>query len=99
MDLLWLVIPAAIVLFLVRTLIIARSLKAAAANPTLADIRAFRAAKRSLKSHRDRLNDVVGQPKGYLEAAKRLATVPKPGTASRAGRPPILEESPAEPPA
>ena len=45
MDLLWLVIPAAIAIFVLRTIVMARSLKAAAANPTLADARALRAAK------------------------------------------------------
>ena len=77
MDLLLLVIPAAIAIFVLRTIVMARSLKAAAANPTLADARALRAAKRSLKAHRDRLNEAIAQPKGHLDAAKRLATVPK----------------------
>ncbi len=89
MDLLWLVIPAAIAIFVLRTIVMARSLKAAAANPTLADARAFRAAKRSLKAHRDRLNEAVAQPKGHLDAAKRLATVPKPhaGRSTRTSHP------------
>lgn len=72
-----LVIPAAILLFVVRTLMIARSLKAAAANPTLADLRAFRAAKRSLKGHHDRLDEALAEPGNHLAAAKRLAAVPK----------------------
>ena len=83
MDLVVLVIPAAILLFVVRTLMIARSLKAAAANPTLADVRAFRAAKRSLKAHHDRLDEALAEPARHLAAAKRLATVPKTRTSAR----------------
>ncbi len=93
MDLVWLVIPAAIVLFIVRTFMIARSLKVAAASPTLADVRAFREAKRSLRAHHDRLTEAVAQPKGHLEAAKRMAAVPKPRAVMRAPRlPPIVED-------
>ncbi len=72
---------------------IARSLKAAAANPTLGDVRAFREAKRSLRAHHDRLSEAVAQPKGHLEAAKRLATVPKPRASTHTTRlPPIIED-------
>jgi len=87
-DLVVLVIPAAILLFLVRTLMIARSLKAAAANPTLADVRTLRAAKRSLKAHHDRLDEALAEPGNHLAAAKRLATVPKRRTSTRSSRAP-----------
>ncbi|HEX9339854.1 MAG TPA: hypothetical protein VF992_01600 [Thermoplasmata archaeon] len=96
MDLLWLVIPAAIAVFVLRTIVIARSLKAAAANPTLADARAFRAAKRSLTAHRDHLTEAVAQPKGHLDAAKRLATLPT-SRHSPTTRTPIPDESAVEP--
>jgi hypothetical protein len=72
----WLVIPAAVGLFLVRTLMIARRLKAAAQNPTLADVRALRGAKRALKAHRMELGSAVSTSKGHLAAAKRLARLP-----------------------
>jgi hypothetical protein len=87
-DVIVLVIPAAILLFLVRTLMIARSLKAAAANPTLADIRAFRAAKRSLEAHHDRLDEALAEPGNHLAAAKRLATIPKARVSTHTIRPP-----------
>lgn len=100
MDLLWLVIPGAIVLFIVRTLMIARSLKAAAANPTLADIRGLRAAKRSLGAHKEMLEAALGQPSVHLDAAKRLAAVPKPHAPSRASRAfPIPSDEVADGPA
>ena len=97
MDLLWLVIPAAIAIFVLRTIVIARSLKTAAANPTLANVRAFRAAKRSLTAHRDRLTEAVAQPKGHLDAAKRLSAVPKPRAGLRSLRTPNPDESAIEP--
>jgi len=78
MDLLWLVIPAAILLFVVRAWMIARSLKAAAANPTLAEKHAIRSAKRGLSTHHDELHASVARPEHHLEAAKRLAMVPRP---------------------
>lgn len=86
MDLVVLVIPAAILLFVVRTFMIARSLKAAAANPTLADVRAFRAAKRTLKAHHDRLDEALAEPGNHLAAAKRLATVPRTRISTRSMR-------------
>ncbi|HKZ89801.1 MAG TPA: hypothetical protein VJ300_06045 [Thermoplasmata archaeon] len=73
MDLMWLVIPAAIGLFLARTILIARRLKVAAANPTLADARALREAKRSLRAHRVELDSAVAGTHAHLESAKRLA--------------------------
>lgn len=83
MDLSWLVIPAAILLFVVRAWMIARSLKAAAANPTGAEKHALRAAKRSLTTHHDQLHASIAQPKQYLDAAKHLATVPSARSAIR----------------
>lgn len=77
-DWTWLLIPAAVGLFLVRTVIIARKLKRAAANPTLADLRAFREAKRSLNGHRERLQEAVSNRRVHLEAAKSLSRVPSP---------------------
>ncbi len=78
MDLTWLVIPVAVSLFLARTAMIARKLKIAAANPTLADTRALREARRSLKAHRGKLDEAVASAKGHLEAAKGLSRVPSP---------------------
>jgi hypothetical protein len=86
-DPLWLVIPAAVGIFLMRTLFIARRLKTAAANPTLADVRALRDAKRSLNAHREILDEAVASTKGHLEAAKRLAHPDaRPGRPSRTAR-------------
>ncbi len=80
----WLVIPAAVGLFLVRTVMLARRLKSAAANPTLADTTALREAKRSLKAHRAELGNAISAAKGHLEAAKRLARAPSPDGRSKA---------------
>ncbi|MCI4371911.1 MAG: hypothetical protein L3J78_04605 [Thermoplasmata archaeon] len=96
MDILWLVIPAAILLFVVRTIMIARSLKTAAGNPTLANVRALHTAKRDLKVHRTLLHDVVAQPKGHLDAAKRMAAVPKPRATKRAYREVAVEDAAAQ---
>jgi len=80
----WLVIPAAVGLFLVRTVMLARGLKIAAANPTLADTRALREAKRALKAHRAELESAVSSTKGHLAAAKRLARAPSTDGRSKA---------------
>lgn len=80
----WLVIPAAVGLFLVRTVMLARRLKIAAANPTLADMRGLHEAKRSLKAHRAELGNAISATKGHLEAAKRLARAPSPDGRSKA---------------
>lgn len=86
-DLVWLVIPAAVGIFLIRTAMIARRLKTAAANPTLTDVRALRDVKARLGEHRGALESAVGAPKDHLEAAKRLSRPARPRTASsRVGR-------------
>ncbi len=72
MDLVWLLIPAAVALFALRTLFVARRLKAAAQTPTLADARALREAKRGLQAHRGALEDARAAPRRHLEAAKGL---------------------------
>jgi len=77
-DWTWLLIPAAVGLFVIRTVMIARKLKRAAANPTLADLRALREAKRSLSGHRDRLREAVADRTAHLNAAKRLSRLPSP---------------------
>ena len=76
MDLVWLLIPAAVGLFVLRTVLIARKLKLAAKNPSPADLRALREAQHSLRAHRDHLRDAVAQPKEHLAAAKGLSRVP-----------------------
>ena len=82
----WLVIPAAIGLFLVRTVMLARRLKIAAANPTLADARALREAKLALKAHHAELRSAISATKGHLEAARRLARAPSPDGRAKASR-------------
>ncbi len=73
MDVVWLLIPAALGLFALRTVMIARRLKQAAKNPSLADLRALRDAKRSLRVHREFLQDAVAKPREHLAAAKGLS--------------------------
>lgn len=82
-DLAWLIIPAAVGLFALRTVMIGRRLKLAASNPALADPRALRDAKASLRTHREHLEAAVAGPKAHLDAAKALGRVPElpaPGT-------------------
>lgn len=81
MDLTWLVIPAAVGLFGLRTAMIARRLKAAAQTPSLADTRALVDAKASLSVHRDHLEAAVASPKAHLEAAKSLGRLHEPSSA------------------
>lgn len=76
MDLVWLLIPAALGLFALRTAMIARKLKLAAKDPSLADLRALRDAKRSLRVHKELLQDAVAKPREHLAAAKGLSRVP-----------------------
>lgn len=76
-DLTWLLIPAAIGLFGLRTAMIARRLKAAARTPSLADPRALIEAKASLSVHRDHLESALASPRAHLEAAKGLSRIPK----------------------
>lgn len=92
MDLVALAIPAAILLFVMRTLMIARSLKAAAANPTLVDLRALHAAKRSLRAHRQRLDEARAEPANHLAQAKRLAAVPRIRSSTRGGTTVVRED-------
>jgi len=80
----WLVIPAAIGIFLVRTLLIARKLKFAAASPSLADARALRDAKRHLRAHREQLEQAVASPSAHLANAKRTGRIPAVGRRFRA---------------
>ncbi len=75
MDLIWLVIPAAVGLFVLRTWLIARKLKLASETPWLADARALREAKDGLRAHRDRLEEAVAASKEHLKAAKALRRV------------------------
>ncbi len=78
MDLVWLLIPAAVGLFALRTVMIARRLKQAAKDPSLADRRALREAQRSLRVHRELLQDAVAKPKEHLAAAKGLSRTASP---------------------
>lgn len=78
MDLVWLVIPAAVGLFVLRTVLIARKLKQAGSNATVADRIALREAQDSLQSHRDHLTTAIASPKQHLDAAKALARPPHP---------------------
>ncbi len=82
MDLVWLLIPAAVALFALRTLLVARRLKAAAQLPTAADARALREAKQSLRAHRGALEKAVAAPRQHLAEAKDL-----PRAAVAQGRP------------
>ncbi len=73
MDLVWLVIPAAVGLFVLRTLLIARKLKLAARTSGVADLRALREAQARLGVHRDHLAQARAAPGAHLAAAKRLS--------------------------
>ncbi len=68
----WLVIPAAVGLFALRTLLIARKLKHAAGKPTEADRLALGEARQSLHAHRVQREDADAAPKAHLAAAKRI---------------------------
>ncbi len=78
LDLVWLVVPAAVGIFLLRTVLIARRLKLAAGHPTESDARALREAKRGLQAHREHLRDAVASPARHFEAAKQLSRMPSP---------------------
>lgn len=73
MDLVWLLIPAAIALFLGRAALIARRLEHTASTPTLADARALREARQGLRAHRESLGEAVAGTKAHLAEAGRLA--------------------------
>lgn len=68
----WLLIPAAVGLFALRTVLIARKLKLASKDATLADARALREAKAGLRAHRDHLEEALAAPGQHLRAAKEL---------------------------
>ncbi len=70
MDLVWLVVPAALGIFALRTVMIARRLKLAAQSAAPADTKALRDAKAALTAHRDHLEAAVASPKRSLAAAK-----------------------------
>ncbi len=76
MDLTWLILPGAVGVFALRTVLVARRLKAAAKDPALADIRALRDAKATLRAHRSELDAAIASPKAHLGSAKRLARLP-----------------------
>lgn len=76
MDLVWLLIPAAIGLFLGRAALIARRLKQAASRPTPADAAALREARQGLRAHRESLGEAVAGTKAHLAEARRLAGRP-----------------------
>ncbi len=65
-------IPGAIALFMLRTILIARRLRLAAGVPMPSDARAFREAKEGLAAHKEHLDRALAAPKEHLAAAKRL---------------------------
>lgn len=83
MDLTWLIIPAAVGVFALRTVMIGRRLKLASSSPALADVHALREAKHSLQAHREHLEAAVASPKAHLEEAKALGRPPAPTAAPR----------------
>lgn len=78
MDLVWLVIPAAVGIFILRTVLIARKLKRAAQQPTETDLRALRDAKRGLQAHREQLEVAIAAPKRHLAEARALSRIREP---------------------
>jgi len=64
------VVGLAIAIFVARVLILAKRLKSAAANPTLADVRALAEAKKFLDKHKESLRDARGTMTGNLEGAR-----------------------------
>lgn len=72
MDLVWLVIPAAVGIFALRTVLIARKLKLAARDATVADAKALRDAQAGLRAHREHLEGARAAPGQHLAAAKQL---------------------------
>lgn len=76
MDLTWLIIPLAVGVFALRAVMLARRLKTAARDPTLADIRAHKDARQNLRVHREELDAVLASPKAHLASAKRLSRRP-----------------------
>ena len=68
----WLVIPAAVGIFVLRTVLIARKLRLASHGATAADARALREAKKDLRAHRDHYEEALAAPARHLRAAKEL---------------------------
>lgn len=64
------VVGLAIAIFVARVMILAKRLKSAAANPTLADVRALAEAKKSLDKHKESLREARGTMTGNLEGAR-----------------------------
>ena len=85
-------IPAAVGIFVLRTLLIARKLKLAAQEARSADLIALRQAKQGMRVHRDHVEAAVAAPKEHLAAAKRLSRVPR----SRARSPPTALDAMVE---
>lgn len=83
MDLTWLIIPAAVGLFALRTVMIGRRLKLAASGGMPVDLRPLREAQAGLHAHREHLEAAVASPKAHLEAAKALGRPPSVGTSPR----------------
>ncbi len=72
MDLVWLVIPVAIALFVLRAFVIARKLKSSAQVPMPSDGRTLREAQAGLRAHHDHLGEAIAAPREHLAAAKDL---------------------------
>lgn len=64
------VVGIAIAIFVVRVLYLAKGLKSAAKNPSLADLRALEDAKKSLNRHRESLEHAKGELTANLESAR-----------------------------
>jgi hypothetical protein len=69
----WLVIPAALGVFALRIVLVARRLRMAAQLPMTSDARALREAQEALRAHRERLEQARAAPKKHLAEAKRLS--------------------------
>lgn len=72
-DLVWLVVPAAVGLFVLRTVLIARKLKLAAGQSSPAERRALRDAKEALRAHEEQLESAIAAPKKHLAAAREFS--------------------------
>ncbi len=83
MDLTWLILPAAVGVLALRTVLIARRLKSAAKDPAPVDLHALRQAKKELHAHRDGLDAAIASPKAHLASAKRLSRISAPRPRAR----------------
>ncbi len=92
MDLVWLVVLAAVGIFALRTVMIARKLKLASQGATIADAKALRDAKAGLTAHRDHLEDAIAAPRQHLAAAKELGRTPKPTLRPATGLDAMVED-------